>query len=759
MNRRGLRRSPKEGAGRRDGGAMGCRLACHKRREPSLRLVMVSLVLGSIAGCMVAPPSNAEWEIDVGFDGSYRTGSWTPLVVGGGDDSPAMVWVEDPDGELVGYPPAEEPHGTPPDADGTGAGASTRFRVRFGRPSGRVMLEGKDSGAGLVPRQLPPPLESTERVLLVVGELPSAERAVRLLQQEDDARMRVATVSRPSRLGPSALDLDGADAIIVCGTSLAETTPAAVRAVAAIDAWVRRGGRLVFLAGGSTATQGCRTGVAAAWLPGRAGRAGSVAKMVPLRRSAAVETYSKAGRPLDRGALVGLEVPLLEDPASLDGSIEAWEGSSPGDLPLVVRRAHGFGTVTWIGLDLDQAPFRTWQGTDSLLVELLGGRTEKAGRAGEVSRQTLDLGGQLRMAVDRFDGVRAVPFEIIAALAILYIACLYPLEWWVVSRGGQPRLAWLTLPAVVAAFASLAWWSADRWKGSEWHAHRADVVDVDGAGSLARGTSYLGIWSPVNATFDVGAGAESSLVGAPAQGAVSWFGASGRGIGAVDSPTAHPSLATRPYRTDAAVDRLEGVPVAASSSRLFEAEWMAPMTGPVVDSTLRRDAQGTLGGVLESRLPFALEQCALFSAGWYYDVGTLVPGGRFDPDEGKGPRTLAAALTRSATLFDRTQTERWRLEETDVDRILEIAGFHLAAGGEAYTSLEAGRLERIDLSPILPIDRAVLVGRGPVTTHWRWGGEVDGRGRAAVEAATTGSTALWRIVIPLEKTPVEKRSP
>jgi hypothetical protein len=163
--------------------------------------------------------------------------------------------------------------------------------------------------------------------------------------------------------------------------------------------------------------------------------------------------------------------------------------------------------------------------------------------------------------------------------------------------------------------------------------------------------------------------------------------------------------------------------------------------------------------MMTSRLPFTLERCALFHAGWYYDVGTLSPGGQFDPDQGKGPRTLSAALTRSATLFDRTQTERWRLDETDCDRILEIAGFHAAAGGAAYTSLESGRLERIDLSPVLPIDRAVLVGRGPVATTWNWESASDGRGGAAIDAAATSTTALWRIVIPLEKSPAEKRIP
>ncbi|NBV47435.1 MAG: hypothetical protein EBR86_17805, partial [Planctomycetia bacterium] len=163
-----------------------------------------------------------------------------------------------------------------------------------------------------------------------------------------------------------------------------------------------------------------------------------------------------------------LQAPLLADTRGLEGVIEAWEGTAPGDLPLVVRAARGFGTVTWVGIDLDQGAFRNWTGTESLLVELLGGRpgAENAGRAGEAASQGQDLTGQLRAAVDQFPGVGPVPFEIIAGLSLLFIAFLYPFDWWLVSGGGgRPWLAWLSLPLAVAVFSGGAWWVARHWKG------------------------------------------------------------------------------------------------------------------------------------------------------------------------------------------------------------------------------------------------------------------------------------------------------
>ena len=706
----------------------------------------------AVVALAVLAEARAAGEPRLGIAGTCRTGSWTPVVVSGSLASSAQlrVAVEDPDGQFVASPavPGME---------------TRRFHVRFGRPAGDVRIEYAEPDGRIATDRLSPspPLPASEIVLLVIGELPAAERAARLLAREDGSRPRVITVTDPALIaaGASGLtprDFDGVDAILCCGTSLTEGGPPDDTVVpgvlAGIDGWVRRGGRLIFIAGARGAEAAGRDSTVAGWLPGPLGRPGKVDRLVPLRRSSAIEIYGRAGRPLDRATLAGLQVPLLADAAKLDGAIVAYEGNSPADLPIVVRSAHGFGTITWIGIDIDQGAFRTWQGTDSLLVELLGRwiETSESGRAGETRRERLDLAGQLGKAIDHYPGVHAIPFEIIAALGILYVACLYPLDWWIASRGGRAWLAWLTLPLMVTVFSGLAWGTADRWKGTHWQASAADVTDIDATDGLMRGVSYLGIWSPDNAAVDLSAAPAASAGCKHADVAISWCGPSGRAIGGTDAPTAHPSLAAGAYSYGAALDSLDSVPIAASSSRLFEADWTATWTAtdaaPPIASSLDRDAQGTLRGALESRLAFPLDDCVLVHAGWLYDVGSLQPGGRFDPQSGRGPRSLAGALTRRAANKERDVTARWDVETRDVARILEIAGFHAAAGGRAYTSLEAGRLGRLDLSPLLDLDRAVLVGRGPAGTDWRQSvrGATD---RAST--TTAAATSVWRIVLPL----------
>jgi hypothetical protein len=389
-------------------------------------------------------------------------------------------------------------------------------------------------------------------------------------------------------------------------------------------------------------------------------------------------------------------------------------------------------------------------------VELLGGtaghpRRAGAGRAGETNRLALDLAGQLRRAIDRFPGVQAVPFEVVALLGLAIVAGLFPLAWWL-ARAAPPWRAWLALPLLVAALTALVVATAGMWHGDAWRRTEASVVDIDASSRLARGTGWAGTWSPVNASLDIRAAPPASLAVADADVAVSWWADSGRGLGATDAPAAHPSLATKPYGYDGSLAALAGVPIAASSSRLFEAEWLATLAAPPASGSLVREAQGTLRGSCAHHLPFTLEGCVLVHAGWLYEIGRFAPGVAFDPSAGPGPRSLASALTRRTQNKDRDVTIRWNTADADVDRILEIAGFHAVAGGSGFTSLEPGRLGKLDMSPLVALDRAVLVGHGPPGVDWSRSRPGEPPAPADPPPPSSGR-AVWRIVMPLATQP------
>lgn len=719
----------------------------------------------AIAGVVSADTAMSDWSVDIGLAGAYRAGSWTPLRLVPSADSGAaagdlvFVWAQDPDGQFVRSPAAEL-------RPARGRGLAAEVSVRVGRPVGRVIIQRASRDVADAPAAavaspdgdfettLGEPIPSTHRVLVVLGDLPAAGRAARLMTAPDAPPLTVvAPLARgPIAAGASSRDYDMADVMLVCGRSVADV-PQAV--LAGVDAWVRDGGRLLMCAGESAADVAAGEGPAAAWLPG------PIERLVPVRRVTAIEAHARAGGLATRPGAGGLRVPQFANRRELPGTVDVFEGTGPTDLPLVVRSARGLGVVTWVGLDLDDGPLRAWTGSDSLLVRLLGGRADDPDPSTSVREPgAADLAGQLRTALERDAGptsppIAAVPFEVITGLGLLYVLALYPLDWWIASRG-RPWLAWLTLPALVVLFSAAAWAVAERRRPVVATLSRAaEVIDVDVAGQRVRSHGWAALWSDANTAYDV------SVAAADGDAAVSWFADAGTGFGGIDAAVPHPTLAAAPYRYRATLASLVDVPVAAASNRLFEATWRRA-TDPghdLVTSTLARDGQGILRGGFAHHLPFALQDCRLAHGGWVYDVGSLAAGVMFDLRTSRGPRSLAGALQRRGAADDRDLASRWNRAEPDVARILEVAGLHAAAGGPAYTLMPGGRLAGLDLSPVLGVDRAVLVGTvGDVPAGWaipwrfaaRAAGPEAATPRGTSPASSVSSIArVCRIAIPL----------
>jgi hypothetical protein len=713
---------------------------------------LVTLVIGG------RPPQGAEpgrltLTVAAGFDGRWRVGAWTPLVVSataGGLQAgqEVRIWAEDDDGQLVRSPAAI--------AAPAGDRVEVRMDVRFGRPTGRYRVDvtGPDGGATTIEDRLVDPIASTDHVVVTYGELPSVVRAARLADRDRGITTAVVADAPPYAATAAARSFDAADAIVISGNAVSRLPPEVRRG---IDAWVREGGSLVFACGASAAEVAAAGAPAADWLPG------TFEKTVMLKRLGPIEAYARAGGLSDRVPPDGVAMPRFAEPASgvvLVSAVEAGGG------PVVTRRAHGLGTVTWLGFDLDAEPLRGWSGCETLLAAALGGRS-RGGLERRPAEQggMPDLAGQLHAALDTVPASgspdrpangrrprdaasrKPVPFEVIAGLGLLYVFCLFPLDWLFVSKQGRPWIAWLTLPILAAGFTAAAWSLKGRWGGGrDAIARTADVLDVDAGSGRLHATSWGAVHSPNNDRLDVTVEAATGTACADREAVVTWWGVAGRGFGGLDAAVPHPSLAAADYGYGGSLAALDDAPVAAAASRLFEAEWSGCTSLPVVTSSLTLTSQATLAGAVSHHLPFALENCRLLHAGWLYDVGSLNAGDRYDTATGRGPRSLASALTRRAAAKDREAGMAWDPTGVDVARIIEVAAFHGAAGGTAYTGLDPGRLRRLDLSPLLAVDRAVLVGTiaedVPVT---RWAVA----GAAGPLAAAAAAPTLCRIVIPL----------
>ena len=227
---------------------------------------------------------------------------------------------------------------------------------------------------------------------------------------------------------------------------------------------------------------------------------------------------------------------------------------------------------------------------------------------------------------------------------------------------------------------------------------------------------------------------------------MSWFAASGRNIGGPDALTPHPSLAGAAYEYGPSAGKLQNISIAAASSQLFEANSTCRLPIASINSTLSRTGQGTLRGTITNQLQVTLKDCVLMHAGWLYDIGTLQPGDTFDLEEGKGPRSLGAFLTKKRAVKDRNVSARWNSDDRNIARILEVAGMHRATGGSEYTGLQPGRIGHIDMTHLLVLDRIILTGKGPRATKWLPQETTESERKQFKDA---GDTTLWRIVLEL----------
>lgn len=722
-----------------------------------LMLCFLFLIATPVVG--MATSDSQEFSAEIGLNGIVRAGYWTPVTLripqSLAQPSTRYVAVEaqDPDGQWLRSPLVR-----PTSINDTQWAA--RLLVKIGGRDSTIraiVIDTTEPNADrshltevvaskIVP--IPRLLESSQEVLMLLGDLENATRASRLAAREDGSRMlviapqpRSESLPLSSVFGPPGLTFDGIDKAIICGNAV-------IRGISddrllELDAWIREGGDLLLVSGMSLPAAISTSPSLESWLPGKFSR------LVPLRRASALETYARSSRPLARRAIEELQIPIFEDLPKLQGVIEASVGGTENDPPLVVRRAYGFGRITWIGVDLDTRTFASWSGTDSLVLKLLDieDSGDSEGRAGEARRGGLDLAGQLRLAVDNYLSVSVIPFELIALIGMLYVAALFPLDWWIAQRSERFRwITWLTLPLIVLAFSGITWSTTQQFKSDGWQIHTAGIFDIDEATQTCRSTSFAGIWASNNGRFNLSANPAQDAPREDFRSVVSWFAASGRNIGGPDALTPHPSLAGAPYEYGSSAAGLQDISIAAASSQLFEANSTSRLPTVSIQSTLSRTGQGTLRGTITNQLHVSLDDCVLMHAGWLYDIGTLRPGDTFDLEAGKGPRSLGAFLTKKRAVKDRNVSARWKSDDRDISRILEVAGMHRATGGSEYTGLQPGRLEHIDMTHLLALDRIILMGKGPSATKWLPQKPSESGLKHFKDA---GDTTLWRIVLEL----------
>ena len=513
----------------------------------------------------------------VGIADRYKAGLWTQVEValsGGETPVEGELSVIAPDGD--GVPgrvsmPCRLP---------AGAEKSFRLITRFGRVHGEMTVELRADGRLLAGKTFTtsakradadhflPALEF-RKLFVVVGESDlGVEEAGKLGGAASEHRPVVARIDDVGQLPTEWYGYEGVDAVLFFHQPPRGISPSwrrrTNRGAGTLDRAGRPAGRLQRLAGRTN----CQRRFSAAAFSSRAGRKSA--------RDAA-----------DRGDRIVRRQPQLDSPIRCgeEGRFRSAIGRhregetilSEADLPLIVRRARGFGQIVFLAGDLDEGPLDRWPDRPMLTAKLLDLPTsmsdDQYGKSGAMMHFGYrDMSGQLRSALDQFDGVRLTPFWLVAALIAIYILLIGPGDYFLLRKFvGRMQLTWITFPLIVAAVCLGAFLLARGFKGDRFRTNQIDLVDVDTESGLARGASWANVFSPRTDALDISFRPRAS----DARTLVGWLGLPGGGLGGMNPRAATPTLWTEDFLYAKGLNALLGMPIQIWSSKSLTTRWEA----------------------------------------------------------------------------------------------------------------------------------------------------------------------------------------
>lgn len=703
--------------------------------------------------------------VRVGIAGRYKPGLWTPVQVGlrgGGQPWSGQVSVVAPDGD--GVPcrfstPDDQPCRVEP-----GQMQTVVLHARIGRTEPELSVELRQgettvaerafkAGASQGANPFLPGLRSTEGLIVVVGpETFAAEETLAGLRQIAGGRTVAVRVDDVGQLPTQWFGYEGVDVVVLATSEPGLYAPLRPDSpqVAALDEWVRMGGKLLLCAGRRSEGLLGAVGPLARFAPGK------LVRMIPLRQSGAIEGYCGSSVPLPRdgiGLRLDLRVPQWAD---VQGTVEAREGN----LALIVRRAWGFGTIVATGFDLDTPPLSTWLDRGLLIGKLL----DVAETLPDSARDTAavlhygfdDMAGQLRSALDQFREVPLVPFWLVVALVAGYLALVGPADYFLLRRfSRRMALTWITFPLLVLAFCLGTYLLACRLKGDRIRVNQVDLVDVDVASGRVRGSSWASLFSPRVDRYNLAFQAQDPG-GAPAAGAgmlTAWLGLPGEAFGAMAPKTATPTVWKRAYDCAPGLDRLAGVPLQVWSTKSFHGRWTLT-TKSKLEARLALQDRIPVGSI-SNTLGFPLTECLLFCGRWAYNLGEVAPGESAQVGTMTQRRDVTALLTGRRLLFEEgvQRTTPYDRGSIDLVYIVRAMMFFEAAGGFRYTGLVHRHQGFVDSSDLLKTDHAILVAIGPTDDPQspHHGSRLVRDGQPLLDPQGRHAT-IYRFVIPVRET-------
>ncbi len=469
-------------------------------------LAVVALLgtTGTAWGQRDEPPVTVE-NIRVGFQDVYKFGAWAPVWVdlkaGRARFSGSLeVVVPDDDGTptVMQRPVSLEANGF----------ATFVTYVRSGSRSPEMSLRVRDENGRPVTRGIDVlnrnprlnQLDSGQILLVTVGDprgvsdIPTLSGFQGGSSSTVGTEMVIARIEKPEQIPGRWYGFDAVEALVL-DTSDRDVMDAIIAGRGqGLREWVRNGGHLV-------------VAVATNWQQVRGSMLGEMLPAIPngttrLNDLRILESYAGASKPFPADAT---NVAVLEGADERGGQVVA----SSSATPLVVRGPYGFGRVTVVGLDVAGKPFADWEDKPLFWAKVIDLQARPGGGPQQnipgVIRQSnvSDLASLLGRSLEQnFEGVTLVPFGWVAFFVFLYILLIGPGDYLFLRKVvKRMELTWITFPAIVILVSVVAYFAAYAVKGTDLRINKVDVVDVDPAAGVARGTTWATVFSPQNRDY------------------------------------------------------------------------------------------------------------------------------------------------------------------------------------------------------------------------------------------------------------------
>lgn len=551
------------------------------RPSPRARVALLAIVALAVLGPLAAPVAaveNLTMSGRVLLEGHGRSGSWMAVAVDLANGGPPIT------GEL---------------RLAGGATGRTRFGTPVDLPTGSrktILLYGQ-----------PPAFGQTAEVALVAGDQAIETVDVAIALHEPSQLVVGILAEEPARI---VADLDllpdpngRAPVIVPLGV---EDLPERVEAwstldrlvwqdvdsgtlsssqLAAMRGWIAAGGRLV-IAGGTTGID------ALAALPD---------EILPYRPTGTIDVDPTLLAPL-LGSIPDDATPV---PAMAGELSRGRLLAASGDRVVAAETPFGSGSVTLLGFD----PASAWiAGSDSLAGDLW--RRFLPPRGGSAT-PALSEDGSLVSAVQNLPSLALPPIGGLLVLLLGYIILVGPVNYLVLRWLDRREWAWATIPALIVVFTVGAFGFGSVLRGSDLIVHEVAIVRGAPGTSDAVAQSYLGLFSPSRATYQIEVPG-GALLSAPVSG--DFFG--GDTAGPLDVLQGDPA-------------RVRNLQIGFGSLRTVRAE--APVAGPVIEADLRVE-DGRLVGAVRNQSDRTLDNPAVVLGASAIVLPDLAPGAQQSVD-------------------------------------------------------------------------------------------------------------------------------